>query len=172
MKRSGYIKRHAPLRQSKTRIEAKAGARLRRPVVREAIDTEELAFPKPGDKPREVGDAFRAYPDGRMVCNNAGKHRTAAGVALYRRLTELMWRRQGGLCCDCREPMRKCDVTFEHEAPRGSGGGSRDDRIYYRDEQGRMRRKNGAAHAWCNGARGSRRTLLWQPPYRKVRDWR
>lgn len=111
--------------------------------------------------------AYLVYPDGRTICRNAGKYLTAAGRALYRRLTEWMWRRQNKRCCLCRRPLSLEDASFEHEVPRGAGGGSRDDRIYVRDMRGRLTRNNGASHVWCNAERGSRRTELWQPRYRK-----
>lgn len=93
--------------------------------------------------------AVKIFSDGREVCVT----KTPAGKKEYRIRTMLMYERQGGLCAICRRPMDWLDMTFEHEAGRGHGGGHRDDRIF--NEDGSW--KNAAAHSLCNGLKSSRR---------------
>lgn len=95
------------------------------------------------------------YRSEREICNPA----TPEGKAEYKWRILLMWVRQEGLCCDCREPLRLKEATFEHE--NGRGGGKRDDRIAIYIEGKFIRHQNGAAHLWCNSQRGSRRTPIW-----------
>lgn len=91
----------------------------------------------------------------REICNPA----TAEGCAEYRWRILLMWVRQNGRCCDCLQPLRLADATFEHENLRGK---DRDDRIAIFDSDGRfIKHLNGAAHSWCNVKRGSRRTEIY-----------
>lgn len=96
-----------------------------------------------------MSDAVRVYRDGREVCDT----RTEAGRAEYRRRITLMWERQKHVCCLCYQPMRLSEAIFEHEAGRGMNGGHRDDRIVLPDGTW----TNGAAHAGCNGEKGSKR---------------
>lgn len=93
-------------------------------------------------------------PGGREVCT-----RGAAGRREYKNRIELMWERQLGLCCLCGMPLRLSESTFEHQRPKGMGGGFTDDRI---EVDGIP--INGAAHWICNGNKGSRRVeYLIQP---------
>jgi 5-methylcytosine-specific restriction endonuclease McrA len=97
------------------------------------------------------------YPEGagkREVCT-----KTAAGRREYRKRVELMWERQDGLCALCVRPLRLEQATFDHERPRGHGGGFRDDRIEIDGQP-----INAAVHGLCNLDRGSKRTpYLIQP---------
>jgi ribosomal protein L44E len=101
-----------------------------------------------------MSDAVLVFTDGREICNR----RTRAGRAEYKRRIGIMWERQGRMCClhghlkACPGKLNRLDATFDHEVPRGMGGGSQDDRIEVNG-----RRQNGAAHNVCNLAKGSRR---------------
>ena len=96
----------------------------------------------------------RRYRDGREVCDL----RSRAGLEEYRQRVRAMWLRQGRRCClegwvkGCPGRMRLAEACFERQDGRGMDAGHRDDRI----EIG-GRRYNGAAHAWCNGEKGSKR---------------
>ena len=103
------------------------------------------AFPKPRVR---HSVAVRVYRDGREVCNL----QTKAGRSEYRFRIEQMLLRKKHLCCLCHKPLRLEEATFEHQDGRGMGGGHRDDRI---EVDGKP--INGAAHGWCNSAKGSRR---------------
>jgi hypothetical protein len=106
-------------------------------------------FPKPTRGPFAAVHAMR---DGREICNI----RNPVGRAEYRRRTLDMRTRQSNRCClelyapMCPGPLREDEATFEHEG--GRGGGKRDDRIVLPDGTW----INGAAHALCNGWKGSR----------------
>jgi hypothetical protein len=99
-------------------------------------------------------DGIFRYPDGREVCQITSK----LGMDEYMRRKRVMWERQGRMCClyghlaDCPGRLNWADTTFDHEVPRGHGGGARDDRI---EVDGKW--MNGAAHWRCNDAKGSRR---------------
>jgi hypothetical protein len=96
-------------------------------------------------------ESVKTYPDGRQVCQE-----NAAGKREYKaRITE-MWLRQEGICPICGRWMDQNEATFEHEIPRGMGGGSRDDRTH--DANGNE--LNFATHGRCNRERGSQRTVL------------
>ena len=110
-------------------------------------------LPKPKDMPKpRTWEPFKTYPDGREECDLDHK----AGQEEYKTRIKLMWVRQKRLCCDCMGPLALAHATFEHEIPRGLGGGFRDDRI---EKDGQ--RINGAAHKWCNAERGSPRTPIY-----------
>lgn len=111
-----------------------------------------LAFPKPKDQKRQPVSAVIVYRDRREVCNRD----VVSGKAEYERRITLMWERQNHTCCLCLQSMRREAATFEHEAGRGHGGGHRDDRITFWDGT-KQRWINGAAHASCNGEKGSKR---------------
>lgn len=68
--------------------------------------------------------AVKKFEDGREVCSD-----NAAGKVEYRNRTLAMHARQGGMDPITGEWMNYRDVTFDHEAGRGHGGGHRDDRI-------------------------------------------
>jgi len=95
-----------------------------------------------------LNGAVRRYPDRREVCEDNAK-----GKREYRSRTLDMRRRQHDLCGLCWRWMAEEETTFEHDRPRGAGGGFRDDRIV--DDDGQM--MNCAAHKLCNHAKGSRR---------------
>ena len=113
------------------------------------------AFPKPSQI-KKVKPAVRVMPSGREVCDL----KTKAGRDEYNRRIEEMLVRQNGKCClqiseKCRKKqgsLSKAVATFEHQVPRGHGGGSRDDRIM---KDGKP--INGASCFDCNSAIGSRR---------------
>jgi hypothetical protein len=94
----------------------------------------------------------KIYPDGRERINRA----THDGRVEYRIRTDLMWVRQGGLCCNCKKPLGPIEACFEHE--RGRNAKYRDDRIWDSNRQP----INGASHLLCNQERGSRRTPIWK----------
>lgn len=136
-----------------------------------SISTRGLAFPKPGDVKKQAvrrglalhwSYCMKQMGD-RWVCIKG-----AIGRRFYDHLKFIMWRRQNGICCVCRRWMDPCDVSFEHQEPRRIGAGFKDDSIYKRGENGRLRRHNGVSHYACNSERGSKRTALWQEPYRKM----
>jgi hypothetical protein len=93
--------------------------------------------------------------DGREICNL----KTAAGDREYKRRTMEMRTRQRNICPVCTLYLEEEDTTFDHEIPRGHGGGSRDDRIWVEDEDGVIQPRNFATHYKCNGERGSKRNL-------------
>lgn len=99
-------------------------------------------------------ESITIYRDGRETLNI----RTVAGQKEYESRIAQMIDRQNGVCClyghipDCPGRLTLDEATFEHEDGRGMGGGRRDDRI---EKDGK--RINGAAHFFCNGAKGSRR---------------
>jgi len=103
------------------------------------------AFPKPRVR---HSVAVRVYQDGREVCNL----QTKAGRSEYAFRIWQMLLRQTHRCCLCGKWLRSEEATFEHQDGRGMGGGHRDDRI---EVDGKP--INGAAHFWCNSAKGSRR---------------
>lgn len=94
-------------------------------------------------------EAVQIGEGGKEVCSD-----TLAGQKEYKRRVELMWRRQHGLCCNCRLPLELSKATFEHE--NGRGAGKRDDRLEVNGKP-----TNGASHEICNGERGSKRTPIW-----------
>lgn len=118
------------------------------------MDFSELAFPRPGDIKREP-EAVHVYADGREIINRL----IAAGRRIWNDRLEEMRLRQGERCClegyipQCPGHLRAQEATWEHETPKGHGGGRRDDRIVLPDG----RRINGASHYLCNGLKGSRR---------------
>lgn len=105
--------------------------------------TRDLGLYKPEVEAVVIGEG------GKEVCSE-----TIAGQKEYRRRVELMWRRQRGLCCNCKEPLSLSEATFEHE--NGRGAGKQDDRL---EHNGRP--INGASHGLCNRLRGSQRTPIW-----------
>lgn len=116
-------------------------------------------FPKPSQIKKQPV-AIRVLKDGKEQCNLL----TTEGRHTYRDRTRQMWERQGHICClsghikSCPGKLNWSDATFDHEIPRGHGGGSQDDRIEVPDPKtGRMKWQNGAAHSWCNMMKGSRR---------------
>jgi hypothetical protein len=92
-------------------------------------------------------EAFFKHRDGREVCND-----TAAGKRDYTGRTVEMWERQDGKCAICGHWIELRYATFDHEEPRGMGGGSRDDRTVVNGEW-----HNAAAHGICNTRKGSKR---------------
>jgi hypothetical protein len=104
------------------------------------------AHPKPKERHRAT-IVVATQPDGRERCNS----QTKAGRSEYRWRTIEMWERQKGLCCLCHQPMTQQEATFDHEHGRGMGGSRRDDRITLPDGSW----INGAAHLFCNVAKGS-----------------
>jgi len=116
-------------------------------------------FPKPSQiKPKPL--AVRIYRDGREVCNQLTKE----GRDIYEGRKRKAWERQAQMCClfghinSCPGKLNWSDTTFDHEVPRGHGGGSQDDRIEVVDKKtGKVLWQNGAAHARCNYLKGSRR---------------
>jgi hypothetical protein len=99
--------------------------------------------------------------DGREILNLL----TKAGRDEYMRRIRAMWERQGRRCClegwieGCPGKLRLADAVFEHQEGRGMNGGHRDDRI---ERNGRP--LNGAAHAWCNSMKGSRKINYHEVP--------
>ena len=98
--------------------------------------------------PKRAKEPVRVMRDGREVCDLNSKR----GMDEYLSRKRAMWERQHHVCCICRDFLSWKDAFFEHENGRGSGGGHRDDRI---EVDGKW--QNGAAHALCNSAKGSRR---------------
>lgn len=92
--------------------------------------------------------------DGREICM-----KTAEGKRIYRSRTLEMRTRQRNICPVCTLFLEEEDTTFDHEIPRGHGGGSRDDRIWVEDKDGVMQPRNFATHCKCNSERGSKRNL-------------
>jgi hypothetical protein len=101
---------------------------------------------KTDGKPRRLKGKVHTYPDGREVCNQF----INSGRIVYRNRTLAMRSRQNELCCLCGKWMPEDETTFEHE--NGRTVGKRDDRILIGEK-----RINGAAHALCNVAKGSRK---------------
>lgn len=112
-------------------------------------------------RPRPVGKHWLKKPPvvlrgKREICNPA----TGEGRAEYKYRTMLMWVRQDGLCCFkeydfCPGRLHLRDATFQHEKLRGK---DRDERIW---DPEKKRHLNGAAHAACNLAAGSRRLPIF-----------
>src|SRR3974390_2521531 len=108
---------------------------------------------KPRPKFLDDDGIFR-YPTGREVCHLMSRK----GMDTYMARKRQMLDRQGGMCClhghlpTGPGKLFWKDCTFDHEVPRGNGGGARDDRIFLPDG----RRVNGAAHSQGNTAKGSR----------------
>ena len=96
----------------------------------------------------------KVHRDGREVCRD-----TRAGLREYRRRTLEMRTRQRNICPVCTKYLDEEDTTFDHEIPRGHGGGNRDDRIWIADEEGIRMPRNFATHGACNSERGSKRNL-------------
>lgn len=113
------------------------------------------AFPKPSQR-QARNWPLKVLPDGREICNL----RTRKGVIEYNQRKHTMWQRQKGICClslfcpQCPSELLLEEATFEHEA--GRAGGKRDDRVWIVVD-GKKRRLNGVAHAFCNVWKGSRR---------------
>lgn len=104
--------------------------------------------------------AIRRLKDGREIINLLTKE----GRDEYMRRIRTMWERQGRRCClegwikECPGTLKISDATFEHQDGRGMDAGHRDDRIEKPDPKtGEIRPYNGAAHAWCNSRKLSRR---------------
>ena len=93
-----------------------------------------------------VDSGVRTFSCGRQECLT----KTASGGREYKRRLGVMIQRQLGRCAMCRKVR---ELTFDHEAGRGSGGGHRDDRIWQEDGQ----QKNAALCVECNGLKGSKR---------------
>ena len=117
----------------------------------------ELEIKRPGEMKKEQ-PTVKVFLDGREICNQL----TKAGRDEYERRKFAMRDRQGKVCClkgiipTCPGFLAKADTTFEHE--NGRGGGKQDDRIERPNSiTGKMEPINGAAHAVCNVAKGSRR---------------
>jgi len=97
---------------------------------------------------------IRVLKDGREIINLLCRE----GHEEYEHRKRAMRERQGGICClfghikGCPGKLNLADCSFDHEIPRGMGGGSRDDRI---EINGRW--LNGASHWLCNSIKGSRR---------------
>ena len=115
------------------------------------------AFPKPAQIKRQIPHV-KIMPDGREILQTRMTHSSGAeGRAEYKRRVRLMWERQDKMCClfgfipECPGRLDLRVATFEHENCRG--GGKRDDRISLPNGDW----INGAAHAACNGLKGSRR---------------
>jgi hypothetical protein len=102
-----------------------------------------------------MSSGVKVYRDGREVCLS-----TSAGTREYRKRVLMMWERQGGLCAICGHLLRIEQATFDHERPRGLGGGFRDDRI---ELDGKP--VNAAVHGFCNSQRGSKRTAYLIQPH-------
>lgn len=108
----------------------------------------------PKSQPKQPPVAVRKLKSGAEVCNLL----TKSGRDEYESRKRQMLSRQNGICClhghikDCPGKVNLADLSFDHEQPRGMGGGSRDDRI---EVNGRW--QNGAAHWRCNSSKGSRR---------------
>ena len=121
-----------------------------------------VLFPNPKPKGGKQA-AIRKLDDGAEQCNL----RTKKGRASYEDRKRAMWKRQGHMCClythiaSCPGPLSLDEATFDHEIPRGHGGGFRDDRIEIKvrrkDGTVKIKWQNGAAHALCNYLKGSRR---------------
>lgn len=72
---------------------------------------------------RMARPGVRVYPSGREVCGSS-----TAGREEYRKLRELCWDRDRGICCLCCRFVSLDQATLEHLNGRGLGGGKRDDR--------------------------------------------
>ncbi len=89
------------------------------------IDTKSFAHPKPSKVKRQPQPGV-IIRHGREICNL----KSAAGLREYKRRIEVMRQEQGGRCAIGGEPLAAADATFDHEVPRGHGGGNRQDAIY------------------------------------------
>lgn len=129
--------------------------------------TYDSSFPKPSQS-RQVPkflceDGVFRYPNGREVCKLEIKN----GRDEYFRRKRAMWERQSKKCGLSIAPQCKAaggklnwaDAQFGHQAPRGHGGGSRDDRI---EIDGKPH--NYALCVWCNSLQGSRRISMEDVP--------
>ncbi|HLW51254.1 MAG TPA: hypothetical protein VKW06_00295 [Candidatus Angelobacter sp.] len=121
-----------------------------------------MSTPRKRGKHWQRKPAVIVFPDRREICNQS----KAAGRGEYRFRLFLMWVRQYEpsldyvRCCNCGLKLHLVDACFEHEHFRTKA--RRDDRIAIFDEDGRfVKHINGASHAHCNSARGSRRTEIW-----------
>lgn len=117
------------------------------------------AFPKPKDVQKSP-ESVHACRDGREAC----RLNTKAGRDDYQQRLERMHERQKGICPLCRKRLNKQYMVFDHDPPRGMGGGSRDDRIEIPDfaivdgvMTAVMKWQNQAVHPDCNIQKGSRR---------------
>lgn len=128
-----------------------------------------VLFPKPSQdfKPKPV--AVRVFRDGREQCNQLTKE----GRDEYERRKRVMWERQNRMCClhghivSCPGKLNWADASFEHEIPKGHGGGSVDDRIE-KTVHGKLLWQNGVSHWKCNGLKGSRR-IAFNEPHNRVK---
>jgi hypothetical protein len=119
------------------------------------------AHPKPQDQ-KQAPVAVRVFRGGREACNMLTKE----GRDIYRQRVRYMWERQDHICClrghipECPGKLNWSEATFDHEVPRGYGGGERDDRIEITVKRRGIVKvlwQNGAAHPECNISKGSRR---------------
>ena len=141
----GMIKRYTPLKRTPLKRSQKPIPKMRvKPKREKPMELPE--FPKPSDIKHEPV-TVRVMKDGREVCNLL----TKAGRDEYTRRKRVMWERQKRRCClekhiaECPGKLTWSDAVFEHEAGRGHGGGTRDDRI---EVDGKP--QNGVAHPECN----------------------
>ena len=101
-------------------------------------------------------DGIFRYPDGREVCDLNSKK----GRDEYAGRTRDMLDRQNKFCglqisdqCKAKKGrLSVADAQFDHEVPRGMGGGKRDDRIMVDGKP-----QNRAVCPWCNSLKGSQR---------------
>ena len=105
------------------------------------------AFPKPSQIKQKrkylCDDGVFRYPNGREVCDLNSKK----GRDEYKRRIKVAWEDQKHICPWCAKPLRWSEATMDHTAPRGMGGGARDDRP----------ENIKAVHGLCNSLKGSRR---------------
>lgn len=104
-------------------------------------------FPKPSQVKQKrkylCDDGVFRYPNGREVCDFNSKK----GRDEYTRRLKVSWEEQKHICPWCAKPLRWSEATMDHTAPRGMGGGARDDRP----------ENIKAVHGLCNSLKGSRR---------------